>query len=281
MSVKIIIDSTADLTPEYSSKMGMVPLTVRFGDKEYVDRIEIDTKTFYEKLVESDVMPSTSQASISDFEEVFSRELEAGHDLVVLTISSKLSGTYHSACVASEMAPDRIFVIDSNSVSIGLGVLAELAQNLVRDGLDAASIAERISAERDNVRLLAMFDTLEFLKRGGRISATAAFAGGVLALKPVITLRDGEIVVLGKARGSRQSNNFLIKEIENCGGINFSKPLLLGYTGFDDAVLQKYIEDSRALWEGQTDSLDITSIGSVVGTHAGPGAIAIAFYVKD
>ncbi len=281
MSVKIIIDSTADLTHEYSSKMGMVPLTVRFGDKEYVDRIEIDTKTFYEKLVESDVMPSTSQASISDFEKVFSREFEEGHDLVVLTISSKLSGTYHSACVASEMAPDRIFVIDSNSVSIGLGVLAELAQNMVRDGLDAASIAERISAERDNVRLLAMFDTLEFLKRGGRISATAAFAGGVLALKPVITLRDGEIVVLGKARGSRQSNNFLIKEIENCGGINFSKPLLLGYTGFDDAVLQKYIEDSRALWEGQTDSLDITSIGSVVGTHAGPGAIAIAFYVKD
>ena len=125
-----------------------------------------------------------------------------------------------------------------------------------------------------------MFDTLEYLKRGGRISSTAAFAGTLLALKPVITMKDGEIAILGKARGSKHANNYLINEIEMAGGINFNMPLLLGYTGFDDTVLQKYIEDSRRIWEGNVDSLDTAIVGSVVGTHAGPGAIAIAFFIK-
>ena len=280
MSVKIIIDSTVDISEKYRDRTEIVPLTVRFGNKEYRDRVDLGSREFYEKLVESDVMPSTSQANISDFAEVFEREVKNGNDVVVITISSKLSGTYNSACIAAQDYSGRVFVVDSLSVSIGSGVLAEIALELAQVGLGASDIAKRLVAERANVKVVAMFDTLEYLKRGGRISPSAAFAGGLLSIKPVITIRDGEIVILGKARGSRQSNNYLIKEIENAGGIDFCKPLLLGYTGFDDSVLQKYIEDSRHIWEGNTGELETAIVGSAVGTHAGPGAIAIAFYVK-
>ena len=125
---------------------------------------------------------------------------------------------------------------------------------------------------------MALLDTLEYLKRGGRISKTVALAGGLLSIKPVISLDGGEIKILGKARGSRQGNNLLVQEIHSAGGIDFSRPVLLGYTGLDDALLQKYIRDSAALWEGKLDALPCTVVGSVVGTHAGPGAIAIAFF---
>ena len=281
MSVKIIIDSTVDISEKHRDGTEIVPLTVRFGNKEYRDRVDLGAREFYEKLVESDVMPSTSQANISDFAEVFEREVKNGNDVVVITISSKLSGTYNSACIAAQDYSGRVFVVDSLSVSIGSGVLAEFALELAQAGLGASDIAKRLVAERANVKVVAMFDTLEYLKRGGRISPSAAFAGGLLSIKPVITIRDGEIVILGKARGSRQSNNYLIKEIENAGGIDFCKPLLLGYTGFDDSVLQKYIEDSRHIWEGNTSEPETAIVGSAVGTHAGPGAIAIAFYVKQ
>jgi len=119
---------------------------------------------------------------------------------------------------------------------------------------------------------------LEYLKRGGRISKTAAFVGGALSIKPVISLKDGEIVILGKARGSKQANNLLVSEIQNAGGVDFSKPVLLGYTGLSEVVLEKYINDSEMLWKDGTDELRSTAIGSIIGAHAGPGAIAAAFF---
>ena len=280
MSITIVIDSTVDISPRNECGFSVVPLTVRFGNEEFLDRVELSPMDFYKKLVESDVMPTTSQANISDFERVFEEETKKGNQVIAITISSKLSGTYHSASVAAEEYKGQVFVVDSLLVSIGAGVLAEFALRLAEDGLPAESIYKRLLIERENIKVVAMFDTLEYLRRGGRISPTAAFAGSLLSIKPVISVRDGEIVILGKARGSRQSNNFLIKEIEACGGINFNKPLLLGYTGFNDILLQKYIEDSEHIWKDHTDSLDIAAVGSSVGTHAGPGAIAIAFFVN-
>ncbi len=280
MSVTIVIDSTVDTSPRNEGGFRVVPLTVRFGNEEFLDRVELSPMDFYKKLVESDVMPTTSQANISDFERVFEEETKKGNQVIAITISSKLSGTYHSASVAAEEYKGQVFVVDSLLVSIGTGVLAEFALRLAEDGLPAESIYKRLLLERENIKVVAMFDTLEYLRRGGRISPTAAFAGSLLSIKPVISVRDGEIIILGKARGSRQSNNFLIKEIEASGDIDFNKPLLLGYTGFNDILLQKYIEDSAHLWKDHTDSLDIASVGSSVGTHAGPGAIAIAFFMN-
>ena len=278
MSVKIVVDSTADLAADMRENLCIVPLTVHFGDEEYIDGITITHQSFYEKLIETDVLPSTSQATPAAFEEVFRRITENGDDAVVITVSSTLSGTYQSAVIAAQEYPGRIFVVDSRSAAIGSGILAELALHYTRENLSAAEIAAQIEHERDNVCVIAMLDTLEYLKKGGRISKTAAFAGGLLSIKPVVAIKDGEIVMLGKARGSKQGNNLLVKEIQNAGGIDFSKPILLGYTGLSDVLLQKYITDSRNLWECGTESLRSTIIGSVIGTHAGPGAIAAAFF---
>ena len=278
MSVRIVIDSTADIPARLKDRFTIVPLSILFGDEEYIDGVTIDHKRFYEKLIESDVIPTTSQATPESFLRVFEEAARAGDSVVVLTLASTLSGTYQSAMIAAAEYPGTVWVVDSESVAIGTGILAQLALKLAEEGLDAPTIAGRLEAERDNVTVLAALDTLEYLKKGGRISKTAAFAGGLLNIKPVVTLKKGEILILGKARGSRQSNNYLIQEIEKAGGVNFQKPLLLGYTGLSDALLQKYIEDSAALWEGNTDTLEQTIIGSVIGTHAGPGAIAVAFF---
>lgn len=280
MSVRIIVDSTADVSATILPRLEVVPLTVHFGDQEYIDGVTIDHKTFYEKLIESDVLPTTSQATPAAFTGLYERITAGGDSAVVLTISSKLSGTYQSAVIAAEDYVDQIYVVDTQSAAIGAGILAELALLLADSGMDAPAIAERIAQEREKVCIVAMLDTLEYLKKGGRISKAVAFAGSLLSIKPVISLDDGEIKILGKARGSRQGNNLLVQEIEKAGGVDFEKPLLLGYTGFSDLLLQKYVEDSKALWESGTDSLRFAPIGSVIGTHAGPGAIAVAFFKK-
>ena len=169
-------------------------------------------------------------------------------------------------------------MVDSRTAAIGSGILAERALQLVDSGLEAGEIARLLEAERDEVCLVALLDTLEYLRRGGRISRTAAVSGEILSIKPVICLRDGAVELLGKARGSRRGNNLLVQEIEKAGGVNYEKPVLLGYTGLSDALLQKYVQDSADLWKGNAEALRVTMVGGVVGTHAGPGAIAVAFF---
>ena len=276
--VRIMTDSTADVTPEVAARLTRVPLTIYFGGEDFIDGVTITHKAFYEKLVECDTLPTTSQATPYVFTEAFQKAVDAGEDVVVITLSAKLSGTYQSAILAAEEFPGRVYVVDSLSVALGSGILAEYALSLADQGLDAAAIAAKLETERTRIHLVALLDTLEYLKRGGRISKTVALAGGLLSIKPVISLDGGEIKILGKARGSRQGNNLLVQEIHSAGGIDFSRPVLLGYTGLDDALLQKYIRDSAALWEGKLDALPCTVVGGVVGTHAGPGAIAVAFF---
>ena len=276
--VKIIVDSTADMIPELKARVRQVPLTVTFGDKEYIDGVTIDHKRFYEMLIESDTLPTTSQATPDGFITAIEEVLNKGDEAVIITLSSKLSGTYQSAVIAASEYEGRVYAVDSRSVAIGTGILAELALNAAENGKSAREIAEMLEKQRERVRVIALLDTLEYLKRGGRISKTTAFAGGLLSIKPVVELRDGAVEILGKARGSKQGNNLLIKEIEQSGGVDFSMPLLLGYTGLSDALLQKYIEDSAELWQGNIEELHTTAVSSVVGTHTGPGVVAAAFF---
>ena len=147
--------------------------------------------------------------------------------------------------------------------------------------MSAKEIAENLEKEKKHIIIVAMLDTLEYLKKGGRISAAVAFAGGVLNIKPVISVDSGEIIMLGKARGSKQGNNLLVQEIEKAGGVDFEKPVLLGYTGLNDTLLKKYVEDSKELWAHAKSDLNVQVIGSVIGTHAGPGAVAVAFFKKN
>lgn len=279
MKTRIIIDSTADLSDELKSKVAVVPLTVYFGDEEYLDGVTIDHKAFYEKLIESDQLPTTSQATPDSFINEFEKVKEAGDSAVVITISSKLSGTYQSATIAAEDF-ENIYIVDSGSAAIGSGILAERALQLADSGMEAREIAEILNKEKEKIVIIALLDTLEYLKKGGRISKTVAFAGAVLNIKPVISVEDGEIAVLGKARGSKMGNNLLVQEIEKSGGVDFEKPVMLGYSGLSDALLLKYIEDSKYLWEKGLKDIRYTAIGSVIGTHAGPGAIAAAFFKK-
>lgn len=279
MKTRIIVDSTADLLPEIKERVHVVPLNVIFGEDEYIDGVTINHKEFYERLIESDVVPTTSQANPDAFMKEFEKAKEAGESAVVITITSKLSGTYQSAMIAAEDY-ENIYVVDSASAAVGGGILVELALQLMDEGKSAEEIAKVLDEEKDKIVMIALLDTLEYLKKGGRISKTVAFAGAVLNIKPVISLVDGAINLIGKARGSKMGNNLLIQEIDKAGGIDFSKPVLLGYTGISDALLRKYIEDSKHIWEENLEDVRYTTVGSAIGTHAGPGAVAVAFFRK-
>ena len=163
---------------------------------------------------------------------------------------------------------------------MGSGILVEMAFKLLEKGLSAKEIAEQLEEEKKKIVVVALVDTLEYLKKGGRISKTVAFAGSVLNIKPVLSVIDGQIWMLGRARGSKMGNNLLVQQIDKVGGIDFSKPVLLGYSGISDALLKKYIEDSRYIWEGNLEEVRYTSVGSVIGTHAGPEAVVVAFFKK-
>ena len=279
MKTRIVVDSTADILPEYLDQIHTVPLTVSFGEEEYIDGVTMDHRTFYQKLIETDAMPSTSQASPAAFAEQYDQAAAADEEVVVITISSKLSGTYQSAMFAAA-GRSSVYIVDSENASVGCGILVGLALRYLRDGMTASAIAEKLQEDKKKIVVIAVLDTLEYLKRGGRISKAAAFAGGLLNIKPVISIADGEIQLLGKARGSKMGNNLLAQQIQKVGGIDFTKPVLLGYTGLSDVLLQKYIEDSSYLWSASLDAVRYVSIGSVIGAHAGPGAIAVAFFRK-
>lgn len=276
--VRIVIDSTADVSAGIRDRLTVIPLNIMFGQDQYIDGVTINHRRFYELLTTSDVLPTTSQPTPEAFANVYRQARAQDEDVVVLTISSRLSGTYQCATLAAEDYPEHVFVVDSRNVTMGTGVLAELALQLCDAGMSAAAIAQRLIQERDNVRMIALLDTLEYLQRGGRISRVAAVAGGLLSIKPLIEIRHGEISLLGKARGTRQGYNLLTREIESSGGIDFSRPVQLGYTGLDDQMLRHYVASSADLWHGTEPPF--AEVGSVVGTHGGPGAIAAAFFVR-
>jgi DegV family protein with EDD domain len=231
--------------------------------------------------VESDTLPTTSQPAPYLFEEAYETAVSEGYEVICLTCSSKLSGTHQSANIAAEEFEGKVHVLDSETIAIGLGLLAEYAVTLADQGLGAEEILRKLTEKRGKIKILALVDTLEYLKKGGRVSSAVALAGGLLNIKPVISVNGGEIKLVGKARGSRQGNNLLVQEIAKAGGVDFTMPLMLGYTGLSDALLQKYIQDSADLWEGHVENLPVSIVSSVVGTHVGPGAVAVSFFAAE
>lgn len=283
MSVRIIIDSACDLSKEKADQMHLdfMPLKTMFGDQEFLDGITISHQEFFERLVESDTLPTTSQIPPYEYEQIFSSVAESGDTAVCITLSSKLSGSYQSACLAASDFEGTVIVVDSENVCIGEQILVLFAARLRDQGKSAQEISDILNESKKHIRLIALLDTLEYLKKGGRISSATAFAGNLLSIKPVVAIENGEVVILGKARGSKNGNNMLMELTDKCGGIDFSLPFCLAYSGLSDSLLQKYIKDSESLYQGKVDVLPISTIGSTIGTHAGPGAIAVAFFANN
>lgn len=282
MSVRIIVDSACDITQEEAKQYGVevLPLTTTFGAEEYLDGVTLTPRAFFEKLIETDVLPKTSQVTPFAYQQKFREVADAGDTAVCITLSSKLSGCYQSAVIALEGYSDRVVLVDSENVCVGEQILVRLALSLREEGKSAREIAETLERKKKDVRLIALLDTLEYLKKGGRISSTVAFAGGLLSIKPVISIENGEVVVLGKARGSKNGHN-LLSELVRREGIDFNLPFRLVYSGLDDSLLQKYVRDNEALYQDKADQLPVSLIGSTIGTYAGPGAIGAAFFVHE
>lgn len=274
--IRILTDSGADLCPPFPENLTVMPLTIHFGEEEYRDGETIDHKTFYEKLISSKKLPTTSLIPPGEFEAAYKKARENGETVIAVVLSSKLSGTYQSATLAAD-GFDNVYVVDSVNATLGEQILVKYALELAAKGMAASEIVEELERAKSHVNLMGLPDTLEYLHRGGRMSRTVAVLGGALNIKPVLRLVDGVVVMIGKARGSKNGNNYLIQEV-NKSGVDFSKPLCLGYTGLSDELLQRYIQDSRQLWEGKIDELPISTVGATIGTHVGPGAVVLAFF---
>lgn len=281
--IEIAVESASDIDIAEAKRLGvtLIPIEVFFGEESYLDGVNLSKQEFFEKLIESDELPKTSQISEFRYREVFSK-VPRGDELIVITLSSKLSGTYYSAVQAAREF-ENVRVVDSLNATIGERLLVELALRLRGEGRSAREIVEILEEKRGQIHLLAALDTLEYLKKGGRLSAAAAFVGSVLAIKPVVAVVDGEVKVVGKAMGSKKSNNLLMQQVEKSGGIDFSMPYCLGYSGLNDDYLKKYLSDSESLWRGKVadvKEIPICRIGSTIGTHVGPGAVGVAFFGK-
>lgn len=280
--IKILVDSAADFELAEAEELGitLAPILVRFGKDEFMDGVNITHREFFEKLIESGELPQTSQINEFRFAEYFKNLTANGDDVIAITISSKLSGTYSCAVKAAKKFGEKVRVVDSLNASIGERVLLQYALRLLNCGLTVDEIVKELNERKQKIQVLAVLDTLKYLRKGGRISAAAAIAGEMLSIKPVVSVIKGEVKLVGKAIGSKKGNNLLNQLIEKCGGIDFERPYTLGYSGLSDDYLKKYLHDSEKLWKGNTDSVPSYLIGSTIGTHVGPNAIAVAFFAK-
>lgn len=279
MAVKLLIDSASDITKKEAENLGMYFISeiITFGSTDYLDGDELLSYEFYEKL-ETLEFPKTSQIVPARFKKVFKELTEDGSDLIVITMSSKLSGTYLSALNAKRDF-DNVYVVDSLNASLGERLLCLHAKSLIDQGLDALSIYEQLECDKYKVNFLAVVNTLEYLKKGGRVSATAAFAGELLSIKPIVSVFNGEVNIIGKTIGIKKANKFINNQIEKLGGINFSMPYGVIYSGNEDSILQRYLKDSEKIFD-QRGEVKKYVLGSTIGSHIGPGSFGVAFFDK-
>ena len=274
--VRIVTDSTADLTPEQQRAAGItvVPLNVHFGDQVFRDHVDLTTDEFFRRLKASSQLPRTSQPSVGAFEEAYRTLLEGGDEIVSVHLSSKVSGTFNSALMAAQSVGDgKVDVVDSLSTSMALGFMALEAADLARAGRDRQTVTECLRGLVAKARVICVVDTLTYLERGGRIGKARALLGSLLNVKPILQLKDGEVVPLGRARGRPQALNRLVELLERDGKV--SRLAIMHGAAKADA------EQLRARVASTYPGVDIqlTEIGAVLGTHTGPGVIGFTYLV--
>ena len=278
MAIRIITDSTSDIPREVAQNLGIsiVPLTVSFGKEAYRDGIDLSNKEFYSKLVQSKTLPQTSQPSIGEFVDAYKTHAQQDNDIISIHVSNKLSGTYRTALLAREVMGNdcHIEVVDSESVSMGLGLAVVATAKAVRDGAsfkEAAEIAHRCATQ---THLVAFLQTLEYLEKGGRLGKGKALLGSLLHVKPMIAVREGEVQPFGMARTTKGALQRLYDFVNTLLHI---RGLSIIYT-----TVSKEVEILAKLLAPlfPRDLILVAQAGSVLGTHTGPGTVAVAALVK-
>ncbi len=280
MAIKIITDSTSDISKEEAIKLdiNVVPLKVYIDNEEYLDGETITHDEFYTKLKEAKEFPTTSQPNPEQFLKYFEMAKNENDTVIAILISSKLSGTTQSAKIAKELSGyDDIYIIDSLNTITGLRLLVEYAVKLRDEGKSPSDIVNTIEQAKNRIVLTAFVDTLDYLHKGGRLSKTSAIIGTILNIKPLIYLKDGELGVFGKARGINGAINQVVDSIKERDEIDDTMPVYFGYTHIKDACLEfkKLAEDKYGLKDTK-----IHSIGAIVGAHVGEGAAAVVYLHK-
>ncbi|MBR5226456.1 MAG: DegV family protein [Clostridia bacterium] len=281
MAIRIITDSASDINKAEAEKMGihLLPIVITFGEEEYLDGENLMPTEFYDKLEACSDLPVTSQISPFRFEETFEELTANGDQVIVITLSSKISGTYNNAKNVAENYKGKVFVIDSLNACIGQRLVVQYALRLAQEGLGAEEIVEKVESAKTRVKLIAMIDTLKYLKKGGRISAAAAAIGGLVNLKPMISVIDGEVKVVGKTIGAKKAMQFINKEIEANGGVNFDMPYGVLWSGKSSENLDMWIEEHGEKF-GLKGTENRYCLGGTIGTHIGSGAVGVAFFEK-
>jgi len=282
MAVKIFIDSSADITEKEAKHLGLgfLPIEVRFGDEEYFDGVDLTHETFYDKLENSNTFPKTSQINPFRFEEAFTSATQDGSDVVMITLSSKISGTYQSALEGAKKFAGKVYVVDSLNACSGQKILGLYALELAKKGLSAKEIKNELDIVKLKIKVFAVIDTLEYLRKGGRISAASAMVGTMLSIKPIIGVINGEIKVVSKAMGTKKSFIMLNSILEKNKEIDFDKPVSFIYSGKDKTPLQNYKTTVPQILEKLNSDVLDTPLGSTIGAHIGSGAVGIAYFQK-
>lgn len=286
-SIFIITDSGSDITQEEAKELGIgiVPLTTTFPDGTYRDGIDLDAPAFYEKIAATDDIPFTSQPSPAAFQEAFETALTKAQDIVCITLSSGISGTFQSACLGRSQLPEedqaRIHLVDSLTCSFSEGLLVRVAVERRDAGATCEEMVAELEQLRERVHIIALVDTLEFLRKGGRIPKALAMAGNLLSIHPVIATVEGKVGLLGQARGPKKGQNLLSKWVNKYGGVDFSLPFRIGCSGGGEELMERYWAENNDLYPSEHSVPPTSMLGSVIGTHSGPGCIAVAFFGNE
>jgi DegV family protein with EDD domain len=277
--IHLVTDSTSDISPSDAQALGVhiVPLIVRFGEEQYRDGVDIDADQFYAKLARTEVHPTTSQPSPDVFSTLYRTLLANPDDQVVgLHISAKLSGTLQSATLAAQaFDPGRIHLVDTESVSGGLQLLVRAALDDIRAGDSAATVAENAMRRRSKVTILVLLDTLTYLHRGGRIGRAQAFVGSLLNVKPLIAVRDGEVVPMARPRSRSKGIELIVEQVRGCTPLR-------SLAEFHAAASESMVDLEQRLSTAVSNVTAILGrIGPVVGAYSGPGGLGVACLGAD
>ncbi len=279
--VRIMTDSAADFSEREADQRGLLilPLPITFDNQVYLQERDPGFREFYQMLQQSPTIPSTSQATPQDYMERFVDARDAGDELVAITLSSELSSTYQSGLLAkAELGYDGIHVVDGYTAVMGQRILVDVALEMRDQGKSGAEIVRAVIALRNRVRIYAMLDTLEYLKKGGRIPKGVALIGTLMDVKPLIAVRDGKVQMEGRARGIGNGIKKLFELIDKGPKIDRNYPIFFGFAN-TSTHCERFREEAQVRYNlGDTP---MPPIGGVIGTHVGPGATAIAFVEQE